>query len=834
MKKLAYILLGLSLILACTRKNTDTEDRLYEKQYPYLDRYIEYNYPNISVDIEAYTMAIKSANEDANQKNKSILGFEQEWKVQGPGNIGARVNTLAVNPENHDEIYAGFSGGGLFKTTDGGKNWSPIFEQNSFLSIGHITIDPKNTENIYVGTGDPNLSGFPNIGNGVFKSVNGGEDWKYLGLEEQRIISKVELHPTQPNTIFAATMGLPFTKNNTRGIYRTLDGGENWDQVLFVSDSTGFTDIIINPENPDIIYASSWDRVRSNSQSIVFGEGSNMYMSNDGGENWNRVGAGLPDGVIGRHGMEICTNHPNNVYVIVVNSAHGIEGIYHSQDYGASFERVDTEGLPNNVLGGFGWYFGKIHVNPNDPNHFYVLGVEMWETRDAGQTWSLSVPEWWTYEVHADKHDLRIMENGNLYLATDGGVYQSHIDSTSWRDIENIPTTQFYRTAYNPHRPDLYYGGAQDNGTTGGNVDDIDNWPRLYGGDGFQMVFNPLDPEHYFYETQRGNIVVSTQGYFSDATEGLEGPRDWDMQYIMSPHDPSIMYTGTNRVYRCSDSYNPFWVAISDTLTENGLVANRPANITTLDESPVRQGVLYTGTNNSLVHCSKDGGQTWTKVSNDLPTRYVTDVKASPSFESWAYVSFSGYKDNDFSPRLYLTKDFGQTWESIVSNLPDIAINDVFIIPNTEDKIIFVATDGGVYGTVDAGGSWERVGANMPSIKVYDLAYNVEKKELVAATFARSIQSYDIQGILDLLSTTDDLYTDDIRLFPNPVKDHLFLLGLKPNKAYQISIFSSQGQIIRQESFNHKYLDVSNLETGLYIIVITEGSTKRQVTFVKA
>ncbi len=831
MRCLLALLILFFLFSSCHEKEANILSKLEEKMYPYYDRYLEFNFPNDKVDIKAYVEGLEEANAfRLNAVNRSP-GFDQEWTVQGPGNIGARVNTLAINPNNHNEIYAGFSGGGLFKTLDGGNTWDPIFDQNSFLAIGHVCIDPMDDQTIYVGTGDPNLGGFPNIGNGVFKSIDGGLNWTYIGLEEQRIISKVEVNPNNNQEIFVASMGLPFTKNNTRGIYRSQNGGSSWEQVLSVSDSTGFTDVIINPEMPNIVYATSWDRVRSNAINLVNGEGSNLYRSTDGGDTWETVLDGLPDGRLGRHGIDICKSAPNNVYVVVVDVTHNLEGIYRSQDYGASFESIPIDNLDPGVFGGFGWYFGKLHVNTVDPEHVFILGVDLFETRDAGDTWLESAPPWWTYIVHADKHDLQILNNGQMFLATDGGVYKKQIDDEDWTDIENIPATQFYRTAYNPHNPELYYGGAQDNGTTSGNANAIDEWVRNHGGDGFQMVFHPTDPELYFVETQLGGITQYLNGEANDATEGLEGPRDWDMQYIMSPHDPNVMYTGTDKVYASYNSYLPFWTAISEDLTDAGVVANRPANITCLDESIVEQGVLYVGTNNGNVQVKRPVGD-WEKVSGTLPERYVTDIKASPYYEGWAYVSFSGYKDNDFSPRLYRTQDYGQSWEPIIGNLPNIAINDLFIIPDVEDQLLFVATDAGVYGTQDAGETWERLGVNMPNVVTYDLAYNVEKKELVAATFARSMQSYNIESLLAEPSSTQNEEQIELMLYPNPVSTVLNISGVGDAN---VQVIDQMGREVLKGNLQNGQINLSTVNNGIYWVTIRndEIRTTKKIVIAK-
>ncbi len=828
MRILLLLLSGFFFFSACQQTENSTEiqeDKLLDKTYPYYDRYIEYNYPNETIDVEAYAKRVEKLNQLRLETQFRSPGFDKEWQTQGPGNIGARVNTLAINPNNQDEIYAGFSGGGLYKTEDGGENWQSIFDDNAFQSIGYVGIDPNDDDVIYLGTGDPNLTGFPNIGNGIFRSNDRGASWESLGLEEQRIISKIEVNPENSQQLFVASMGLPFEKNNTRGIYRSNDGGSSWEQVLFVSDSTGFSDVIVNPEQANIVYATTWDRVRSTTVSIVEGEGSNFYRSVDGGDSWTKIDDGLPDGILGRHGMDVCRTQPNHVYVVVVDTTRNLEGIYRSEDYGASFSEIPTDTLPPNILGGFGWYFGKVHVNPNDPDHIFVLGIDMYETRDAGLTWTEAVPPWWTYEVHADKHDLQIMSDGEMYLATDGGVYRKNIDEYTWSDIENIPTTQFYRTAYNPHTPDEYYGGAQDNGSTGGNAENINDWPRIWGGDGFQMVFHPDEPTLFFAETQRGNIVQFYYGYPSSATEGLEGPRNWDMQYMMSTHDPNIMYTGTNKIHISTDSYFPFWTAISDDLTYGETVITSQATITCLHESPIEFGVLIAGTNNGYVHIQGPDGS-WLDVSDQLPKKYVTDVKYSPDIAGVAFASFSGFNDNDFSPILFRTDNYGFSWEPISGDLPDATINDIYIIPDTKDEVIFVGTNDGVYGTTNGGINWQRLGTNMPNIKVFDLEFNVANQELVAATFARSLQSYDIEEIISPATSTENEDKSSIAVYPNPSTGIINISGIESSS---VQVVDQKGSVIAQLKSQNQLLDLAHLPKGWYWLNISDENGKQAV-----
>ncbi len=818
-------------ILACEHASVQSIDKEIDKEidklFPYMDRDLERQFPEVEMHLDAYKKAKEEVQRDIQKLSKSNSGFDKEWTIQGPGNLGARINTVAVDPFDKNIIIVGYAGGGLWRTQDGGASWTDIFDAGIYNSIAHITFDSKNQNTIYIGTGDPNVPGRAYLGHGVYKSTDGGDTWVSLGLTEQSIISKVRIHPEDSQILYAGSMGLPFSRNDTRGLYRSMNGGLDWEKIFYVSDSTGVTDVLISPEDPDILFVSTWDRVRNYRESLLTGVGSGIYRSTDNGANWAKA-EGIPDTALCRTGITICKNQPHFVYAITVDTERHLSAIYRSDNNGESFSEVPTDQLRiEEPLGGFGWYFGKIEVDPNDPDHIYVLGVDLWETTDAGLTWQLATPIWFFYDVHADKHDLDITDDGALYLATDGGLYLGRVGSEDWQDLENIPTTQFYRVAYNPHEPSLYYGGAQDNGTTGGNANFLDEWPRIYGGDGFQPVFDPVDPDHWFVETQRGGINMTIDGFsFEDATQGLEGETNWNMPYIMSHHTNQVMYAGTDQVYISRDSYQPEWTPISPILTESGFQGQLPASITTLSESPLDRFVLYAGTNNGQLWVTSDFAATWQNISEGIPLRNITSVLASPTALETAYVTLSGYLDNDFTPRVYRTEDLGKTWVSITSNLPNIAVNDILVIPNTNDRVIFVATDGGIYGTVDAGNNWERLGTNMPNMVVADMVYNPVTEELVAATFGRSIMSYEIASILAIEVNTEENSALVANIFPNPGADKL---TIRLQKVANIDIIHLSGQSVLslKGMIGDNDIDISALATGPYII---KTATKEGVT----
>lgn len=847
---------SLLFIYSCTSTETvptPKKDRYEIKHEPSDEFFLQRMNPDGSFPLKGYTNALKQIKNQV--QPRTIDGFDMEWTTQGPGNIGARINSIAVHPTDENTIYLGFSKGGVFKTTNGGITWNPIFDSQVFLSIGDVALDPSNPEIVYVGTGDMNITGIPFIGDGVYRSTDGGDSWTHLGLEDQRVISEIIVDPTDPNKIFAATMGLPFEKNNDRGLYRSTDNGTTWEQVLFLSDSTGVIDIEMHPNDPQTIYATGWDRIRNNFTSIIDGYGAKIYKTTNGGDNWDLVEGGLPnDSLHGRTAISICENTPDVAYVQYVGDNQQLEAIYRTDDGGVSWDTIpiyeDNTGLSGNSMGGFGWYFGKIRVNPNDPDDIYLLGVDLWRTKNAGITWERASPEWWTYEVHADKHDLVFLQDGGVLLATDGGLYRSDADNLFWEDLENIPTTQFYRVAYNPHEPTWYYGGAQDNGTTGGNETFINQWPRIFGGDGFQAAFDPEDPDRFFVETQRGRIRVTLDGggFYEDATIGIESSdrRNWDMPYFISPHFNLIMYTGTEKMYVGVGDI-PNWTPISEDLTDGDDGESRNRNITAIDESPLEEGLLYAGTGDGNLWRGDGGGTIWTDIVNGLPDQYVTDVVASPSDVNTVYVTYSGFRDNDFLPRIHRSNDQGQTWENISANLPDLPINELLVLPETGDSVMFVATDGGVYGTVTSGEAWERLGNNMPVIAVFDLVVNEFKNELVAGTFARSIMSYPLDSIMTIqenppVSTTDPKKIKDngLKVFPTLAQEliQLEIANTEPGRKAEVVIVSLDGKLVYQseklsgEKIQHQ-IDVSNLANGQYFVKVKIRHRVMSQAFVK-
>jgi len=789
-------------------------------------------YPDFTLDLDAYAKTItKTKHRDELATKNSAT--DSPWNLEGPTNIGGRINTIAVHPTNSDIIYVGCAKGGVFKTTDGGDNWLPIFDDQPFLAIGHIALDPVNPEIVYVGTGDVNISITFAVGNGLYKSIDGGGTWTNIGLAEGKVISKIRINPQNPNEIYVGCMGNPYVRDGNRGLYKTTNGGGSWEQVLFVDDDAGVIDLVMNPQNPNILYAASWNRVRNSQESIVTGEDAKIWKTTNGGGTWEVLTNGLPTGVLNRIGLDILPSNPNVLVAVFVGEDSRLLNVYRTDDAGVNWVPITTPDSfsGDDPLGGFGWYFGKVKINPLNDQEIYLLGVDLHKTTDNGAGWQLATPEWWIYDVHADKHALVFTEENSILLATDGGLYRSDDAAASWTDIEDIPNTQFYRIANNPHQPGTYTGGAQDNGTTSGSIAAMNDWARIYGADGFQPVYHPTDPNIFYCEMQNGSIVVTTDGgdSFSGCNAGVdnEDRTNWDTPYIMSSHNPDVLYRGTYRVYRNTTGPDETWEAISPDLTDGVIFGNNFHNVTTIEESPFDPAYLYAGTSDGNVWRSSNSGGDWENINGILPDRYVTSVQCSPNMEQVVYVTISGYKGNGFLPHVFKSFNNGTAWEDISSDLPPMGVNDIWVMPDVpQDTVLAVATDIGVFASVNAGFSWVRLGNNMPYVSVFDIAYDPVNRRLIAGTFARSMMTFPIDSLL-LPEVEEPIGIEDIALasaplslYPNPVQNFLTirLPEVTSDEWVRVTIYNMQGQ-----SLFTQHLPVVDQQCNVYLEQLPPG-----------
>ena len=706
------------------------------------------------------------------------------WRPVGPVKIGARIEAIAIPPGNTGTIYVGVGSGNLWKTVNNGLTWRPIFEHESAFAIGDVAVAPSQPNIVWVGTGEaqPRYAGYAYPGTGVFKSIDGGDSWTLMGLGETHHIGKVLVHPSDPNVIYVAAMGRQWTTNPERGVFRTRDGGEHWEQVLFVNDSTGVVDLAMDPRDPSTLYAWAWQ--------IDAGTRGGLFKSQDSGTTWRRISAGLPDGMVGRAGIDVAPGSPDVVYLFVDNHASttvkdrryvGGE-VYRSVDRGEHWRKVNTEDLYD-VFGGFGWKFTDIRVDPRNSQHVYILGNRAFESFDGGGTWRrlgdriLRLHDTEGRALHLDHHEL-VIDPANpdrLLLGNDGGLFLSYDAGASWLHVNNIPVTQMYFVATDDRIPYRIYAGTQDNaavfGPSTASLDDAvpDPWRSVYldrwtGGDSYVTLPDPTDERFVYYEHQNGVIMrmditgasilsggPSSENIRPQLPRGSPPLRfSWYTPFFISPHNPRTLYAGGNRVMKTLDRGGT-WSAISPELGDSAGLDRSTAPtgaLTMLAESPLQPGMLVGGTEAGRVWLTMDDGANWRRIDAGLPRKWVSRVVASARKVATLYVSLTGFREDDTRPYLFVSNDTGRTWRSIANNLPLESVNVVKEDP-TDGDLLYVGTDLGVYVSRDAGGRWESLSATLPSTPVHDLAVQSRDNELVIGTHGRGAWILDLVPIRD-------------------------------------------------------------------------------------
>lgn len=746
---LRYLFLLVTVALfSCSRSTlpSPTSDSLNRKSEPYDHATFQRTWPDTAFNWNAWRTVLQDIKSAATVAERSVSNCDQtsvstaQWTLQGPSNVAGRVNTLAVKPNDENTILAGFAGGGIFKSTDAGVNWIPVFDENPELSIGAITFDPSNPNIAYAGTGDVNMPSILYNGDGVYKSTDAGSSWQFLGLSQAGIISEIIVHPTDPQTIWVSSMGNPFTRTDERGVYKTINGGQTWQKVLFISNQAGCSSLVMSKMNPQILYASFWDRLRSNTESFVWGPHASVYKSSDGGNNWVKMTNGLPTNNNGRTGLAISQQNPDKVYVVYIDSMSTTGSMHLTTDGGQTWSPVNVAALENACVD-FGWYFGKINLNPNDDNDLYFHGILL-HRRLANGSWTVAAGG------HADSHDLVFCPSGRRYWSNDGGVYRNEPGQQAWIKSKNLPATQVYRTSYNPHNPNEYWLGAQDNGVQRGNAQTINTWVSVASADGFESLFHPTSPDTFWVEIQRGNLSRTFDGGMTwGGTGNAFGTTDrvnWDAPIFRSKFPPHTFYAGTYRILASPDGSG--FGTISDDLTDGPGTAPAFHTVTCVSESPLLAGKLFAGTSDANVWKREPTGN-WQNITAGLPERYTTSVVGSTVSTQRIFATQSGFRDNDDTPHIYRSDNNGQSWMSISGNLPPVPVNQLFIVPGHADSILVAGTDAGAYATKNGGVEWYRLGTNMPAVPVFDFKQNIVRKELVAGTHGRSIWSMPLDSI---------------------------------------------------------------------------------------
>jgi photosystem II stability/assembly factor-like uncharacterized protein len=672
-------------------------------------------------------------------------------------------------------------------------------------------------------------------GCGVYRSDDAGGSWQHIGLENAGNIGRVAVHPYNPQVCFVAAMGRLFSKNDERGVFRTTDGGETWEKVLFLNDSTGAIDIVIHPENPDTLYASMWERVRRPDLRVYGGPSSGLYRSYDGGDTWTEMTSGLPtDAYVGRIGLDIAPSSPGMLYAIYADDIGYFDGVYRTTNGGDTWSRTN-DGALSSMYSSYGWWFGRISIDPNNQNVAYAIGFDLYKTTNGGNSWSMI-----SSAVHVDQHDIvaHPLNSNHLVLGNDGGVYISENAGNTWTFRDNLPITQFYTCEVDEQYPDRFYGGTQDNGTNRTTTGNDDDWQNIYWGDGFYVLVDPTDNDYVYAEYQYGNFARSTNGgfSFSSAMTGISGSdrKNWNTPFIIDPNNPQILYFGANRLYKTTNRAVS-WSAISPDLTNGGGGVNVTwGTITTIAAAPSNSQYIYAGTDDGNVWMTANGGNNWTKISGDLPVRWVTRVAVDPEDEHIVYTTLSGYRYDSYLPHVFRSSNGGAGWDDITGDLMDAPVNDIIVDPMV-DSTLYLGTDFGVFVTRNLGQNWQRLGDNLPNVPIVDLRLHVPSNTLVAATYGRSMYSFNLDQLVGIQEGAGNRPAQ-VSVSPNPAMDFIHLTFDPQPEGMKYWVFNSAGQVamsglIAPMSEGLK-LDVGDLAAMKYIVRI-EGEQIFTGSFIK-
>ena len=712
----------------------------------------------------------------------------------GPAFLSGRIADIKTHPENESVWYVATGSSGVWKTVNAGTTWTPIFDDQPSYSTGCITLDPSNPDVVWVGTGE-NVGGrHVAYGDGIYRSDNGGTTWKNMGLKKSEHISEIIVHPDNSDVVWVAAQGPLWTSGGERGLYKTTNGGTSWKRVLGNDQWTGVTDIMIDPRNPQILYAATWDRHRTVAALMGGGPGTALYRSDDGGENWTKLTEGLPESNMGKIGITISPQNPDVVYAAIeLDRKSG--AVYRSSNRGASWTKMS-----DTVSGGTGpHYYQELYASPHEFDRLYLMNVRVLTSGDGGKTF-VQLKE---RDKHSDNHAIVFKKDDPNYimLGTDAGIYETFDNAETWRYIKNLPLTQFYKVAVNNAEPFYHiFGGTQDNGSAGGpsatdEREGIANkhWYKTLFADGHQSATDPVYNDIIYAETQQGGLyridLTTGEQVSVQPKAGLGEPHErfnWDAPILVSPHNPKRLYFASYRVWK-SESRGDDWEPISGDLTRNedrltlpimgrkqswdnawdvGAMSNYNT-ITSLAESPMQEGLLYAGTDDGFIQVSENGGESWRKIPVTAlglaPRSFVNDIKADLFDANTVYVALDNHKEGDFNPYLFKSTDKGQSWQSISGNIPDRTLVWRMVQDPVKKNLLFAATEFGIYTSLNGGTSWQKLGG-APTISFRDLTIQKRENDLVAASFGRGFFVLDDYSALrefteDNLSQKGKLFT---------------------------------------------------------------------------
>lgn len=737
----------------------------------------------------------QAQNQEKPEEKKSIYDGLKLRNI-GPAFMSGRIAAVAIHPINENTWYVGVASGGVWKTVNSGTTWTPIFDDQSTFAIGAVTIDPINPNIIWVGTGEDVGGRHIAYGDGVYKSTDGGMTWQNMGLKDSQHISKIIVHPEDSNTVWVAAQGPLWNKGGDRGLYKTIDGGKTWKKTLGNDEWTGVTEIVIDQENPDYLVAATWDRHRTVAAYMGGGPGSGLHKSMDGGETWEKLTTGLPTEQMGKTGLAM-SYFDSNVLYAAIELPRRKGGFYKSEDGGSSWKKKS-----NTVTGGTGpHYYQELYTSPHHQGRLYLMDNNLQISEDGGKTFYRMNEK----NKHGDNHAIAFKSDDPDYLlvGTDGGLYESFDLTKSWKYIENLPITQFYKVAVDDAEP-FYnvYGGTQDNSTEGGpsrtdNIHGIQNsdWKVILNWDGHQTATEPGNPNIMYAERQEGTlsrIDISTGEVIDIQPQaGINDPHErfnWDAPILVSPHDPATIYFASYRVWK-STNRGDEWTAVSGDLTKNQNRIELPIlgkkqswdaawdvyamsnynTITSLAESPKQKGLLYAGTDDGQIQVSENDGASWSKIDvGSLPgvpkTAFVNDIRADLFDASTVYIALDNHKYGDFKPYLLKSTNKGKTWKSISANIPNGTMVWRTVQDHIAPNLMFAATEFGIYVTTNGGSSWEMLKGGVPTISFRDITIQRRENDLVGASFGRGF--FILDDISPLREISANTLEQDAVLFP--------------------------------------------------------------------
>lgn len=680
------------------------------------------------------------------------------WRSIGPANMGGRVVAFSVVEDNPRTFWVGLAAAGLLKTTNNGMTFEHQFDHENTVAIGDVMHAPSNPDIVWVGTGEQNPIRSGSYGDGVYKSTDGGTTWEHMGLDETYAIGRIAIHPTNPDIVYVGAQGRLYGPNEERGLYKTTDGGQSWEQILYINNLTGVIDVKMHPTDPDTLMVVSYERQRDEYDGGTIpkahGPGAGLWKTTNGGNTFMRLRSGLPEEDWSRTGVAYSYSNPEVIYTIIGSRNRDTGGVYRSADGGQTWSHQNT------IVGGPVYYYGKIYVDPNDENRVFVLSVRSQESTDGGKTFTRNFAS----GPHVDSHALWIDRNNSehIMLGNDGGAYFTYDRGDTWQHMNNVAIGTFYHVSVDNQPIYWVYGGLQDNGTwaapnrtrRGGTVNE--DWSSIGGGDGFVAFAHPTDPNIVFAESQNGNMSrrnILTNESTSLRPQAPEGERyrfNWKTPMMISHHNPSVFYTAGNYVFR-SDHLGDDLQAISPQITRN----NRGA-ATALAESPLNADVLYVGAEDGALWATTDGGESWINRTFNVPLPgpcWVATLEASRFAEGRVYAAFDGHRSDDDNPYVYVSEDYGATWQNVTANLP-WGSTHALREDSENENLLYVGHEFGVHASLDRGASWTPINNNHPTVSIHDIAVHPTAGEIVTGTHGRSFWILDVTALRQMTAET--------------------------------------------------------------------------------